>query len=121
MADDLIRRKDAIDAMLECCSSVCDNEYECGYDDGLRKGMHKLKHLPSAQPEPRWIPVTERLPKVDNNISKRVLVTTSCGVVKEAYYFVDHWSIDDVDYKFSVAAWMPLPKPWRGEENEHDQ
>ena len=62
-----------------------------------------------------WIPVSERLPKVDN-ISKRVLVTTSWGVVKEAYYCVDHWSIDDIDYKFSVAAWMPLPGPWKGEE-----
>lgn len=77
--------------------------------------MDALKNLPSAQPEQRWIPVSERLPKVDN-ISKRVLVTTSWGVVKEAYYCVDHWSIDDVDYKFSVAAWMPLPEPWGGEK-----
>lgn len=48
---DLISRQTAIDAILECCSSDCDNEYECGYDDGLRKGVHKLKHLPSAQPQ----------------------------------------------------------------------
>lgn len=77
--------------------------------------MDALENLPSVRSEPKWIPCSERLPKVDN-ISKRVLVTTSWGVVKEAYYCVDHWSIDDVDYKFSVAAWMPLPEPWKGEE-----
>jgi len=48
---DTISRQAAIDSILECCTSDCDNEYECGYDDGLRKGVHKLKHLPSVQPE----------------------------------------------------------------------
>lgn len=49
--DDLISRQAAIEEILECCPSDFDNEYECGYDDGLRKAVHKLKHLPSAQPE----------------------------------------------------------------------
>lgn len=106
--DDLIRRQDAIE-LIENESRKWGDEY------GISDVLCDLADMPSAQPEQRWIPVSERLPKVDN-ISKRVLVTTSWGVVKEAYYCVDHWSIDDVDYKFSVAAWMPLPEPWKGEE-----
>ena len=111
--DDLISRKSAIDIAMQYCP---DDDGSCSkaWAD-IREMLDELEDLPSAQPEQRWIPVTERLPKVDN-ISKRVLVTTSWGVVKEAYYCVDHWSIDDVDYKFSVAAWMPLPEPWKGEE-----
>lgn len=49
MRDDTISRQAAIETILECCPSDCDNEYECGYDDGLRGAVHKLKHLPSAQ------------------------------------------------------------------------
>ncbi len=49
MNDDLISRQAAIFAILECCDSDFASEYEFGYDDGLRKAVHKLKHLPSAQ------------------------------------------------------------------------
>lgn len=45
---DLIKRNAAIEEILECCPSDFDNEYDCGYDDGLRQAVHKLKHLPSA-------------------------------------------------------------------------
>lgn len=66
----------------------------------------------------RWIPCSERLPIIKNNIGAKVLVTTSWGLVKEAYYRVDHWEINDIPYKLtSIIAWMPLPKPYemRGE------
>ena len=113
--NDLISRQAAIDALAKLVPyAICDTSTE-SYTNGLTDAYNLICQLPSAQPEQRWIPVSERLPKVDN-INKRVLVTTSWGVVKEAYYCVDHWSIDDVDYKFSVAAWMPLPEPWKGEE-----
>ena len=49
---DYIDRQGAIDAILDCCPSDFNNEYECGYDDGLRQGVHRLKHLPSVEVEP---------------------------------------------------------------------
>ena len=67
---------------------------------------------PSAEPQ-RWNPITDRPPEVENNISKRVMVTTSWGVVKEAYYCIDHWEIGDIPYNLSaVIAWMSIPEPY---------
>lgn len=68
----------------------------------------------------RWIPCSERLPIIENNNRARVLITTSWGFVKEAYYCVDHWEINDIDFILtSVIAWMPLPEPYKeGEHNE---
>ena len=58
-----------------------------------------LNGLPSAQPEPQWIPCSERPPEVENNVAKRVIVTTSWTMVCEAHYCVDHWEMNDIDYK----------------------
>ena len=102
--DDLISRRAAIDALNEKCLMPV-------WCKVLVEKM--LADLPSASP--RWIPVTERMPIIENNIGARVLITTSWGLVKEAYYCVDHWEIDDIPYKLTaVSAWMPLPAPWKG-------
>ena len=78
-----------------------------------------LASLPSVQPEPQWIPCSERPPEVENNVAKRVIVTTSWNMVCEAHYCVDHWEMNDIDYKLSsVIAWMPLPEPFVYERNE---
>lgn len=80
------------------------DQYEKGFNDGRLAAS------------PRWIPVAERLPVIENNIGKRVLVTTSWGMVAEAWFCKDHWEIHDMQYKFtSVVSWMPLPEPWKGE------
>ena len=67
----------------------------------------------------KWIPVSERLPLIENNNAKIVLVTTSWGLVSEAYYCVDYWEISDIPYKLtSVVAWKPLPEPYKGGDAE---
>lgn len=76
-----------------------------------------------------WIPVTERLPKVDENgYSDSVLVTILVGDDDDAYNFVYIANWCEVDYmrfwrigeevEEDVVAWMPLPKPWRGEAKD---
>ena len=78
-----------------------------------------LASLPSVQLEPQWIPCSERPPEVENNVAKRMIVTTSWNMVCEAHYCVDHWEMNDIDYKLSsVIAWMPLPEPFVYERNE---
>lgn len=90
-----------------------------------------IKELPSVTPqEPRWIPVTERLPeepevgKEYRDPSESVLVQLSNGEMKVSRYWsyrrsnlnciVNDW----VDlYSFEeVIAWMPLPKPHKESE-----
>ena len=84
----------------------------------LDSAIFNIKKLPSAD-VPHWIPCSERLPIIENNNRARVLITTSWGFVKEAYYCVDHWEINDINFILaSVIAWMPLPEPYKAKSEE---
>lgn len=71
-------------------------------------------------PEPHWIPVTERLPEK----GVYVLVTDSDGDVEVASVD-EYWEDDTTEWKWfldeygfiDVTAWMPLPEPWKGEQD----
>ena len=82
---------------------------------------------PTVEAEPKWIPVSERLPEE----GERVLVTHLGGlnperqVIEHIYSdgkFLCGWEIDmDVNsstfgkrYMGDVVAWMPLPAPYQG-------
>ena len=68
-----------------------------------------LLDLPSAQPEQRWIPCSERLPEAN----ERCLCTYEFNegtCVDFGLYTKRGWFVS------GVTAWMPLPEPWRGEE-----
>lgn len=79
-----------------------------------------IKKLPSAQPEQRWIPVSEGLPKEYGEY----ICTMENGQVQECGFvpenqrgLVDGWSTCEADGHKSlgyadVLAWMPLPEPW---------
>ena len=80
--------------------------------------------LSSAEPEQKWIPVTERLPE-DN---RQVLVYAQSTHFALAKYdemrkadgkYRKQWVTFDAWKPFytikNVIAWMPLPEPWRGE------
>ena len=63
--------------------------------------------------EPRWIPVTERLPEEFGNY----LVTDETlldGVGIRFFSYSRYWSYIDRDEKaLYVTAWMPLPQPYQ--------
>lgn len=108
--DDLISRQDAIDA-LDCIN---------GTEEVLRS-------LPSAQPEPQWIPCSERLPYVEYGESDTVFTTcgyrdvedTSVRWIRLLYFNGDNWcNPTGGTYEAKVYAWMPLPKPYKGGEKE---
>lgn len=86
-----------------------------------------LNDMPTIEPEPHWIPCSERLPEKYGNY----LVTTDDGEVDigscdpENKDRQDHfWSGCDADGFFwygenIVIAWMPLPKHYmRGKQDE---
>lgn len=69
-----------------------------------------------------WIPVTERLPEE----KREVLICTSDEFIYIGEYEKWTWAdglgtwTESVEYRTisDVVAWMPLPEPWKGEEDE---
>jgi len=95
-----------------------------------------LLELPSAQPEQQWVPCSERLPEEDTE----VLISYR---YKEGEGDTDHVNIDITSYgttcfggreihtlkewrqpfdyfhaNYEVIAWMPLPEPYKGGEQD---
>ena len=91
--------------------------YQIGYEAGQK----------SVQPQ-RWIPCSERLPEPNVN------VLWSCHYPGESEFFPEHWyvkisvfdgvtnhgkpSVYDIGEAVEVLAWMPLPEPWRGGQDD---
>ena len=90
MMDDLIRRQDVIDALKKI---------------GLGLAEVTIRLLPSAQ---QWIPCSERLP--DQN--GKYLVVGRQKAINILKFDGGRWY-----GKWGVVAWMPLPKPYKGEND----
>lgn len=70
--------------------------------------------LEQEQKEGHWIPCSERLPESDGYY----LVTNSKWGApwrEITLWMTDGWSSNN-----EPIAWMPLPEPWKGEDNEAD-
>jgi len=73
-----------------------------------------IMRFPSAQPEQRWIPCSERLPKVGQDILMSVggMYTAEGCLREDGDWAQFRW--DTIQRKDMVGAWMPLPKPFEG-------
>jgi len=79
----------------------------------------RLRNLPSAEAV-GWIPCSERLPKWDDMVVG-VIITIDNGEVSFADYCSESGTFHDVNqdvWTREVIAWMPLPKPYKGGEDE---
>lgn len=115
MSEDLIRRSDAIKAIEELPNAY--NGWSDAYDKAYIIGT--LEEVPSADRPRGWIPCSERLPREEEQDDELgVLVTLGNGYsgLQYDWYHDGHW----YDWNGFIVAWMPLPEPWKGADDEDD-
>lgn len=86
---------------------VEENEYPYETDICVSMLM-EIEDAPTIEPQPHWIPCSERLPREEEQDDELgVLVTLGNGYSGLQYdlYHDDHW----YDWDGFVVAWMPLP------------
>lgn len=120
-------RKRVADMTLAQARQVVADHY--GHDDmriECEKAVWMLLNCADEKINGGWIPVTERLPKEEPNT---YWVCTNNGCQCEcrwtnvnhfwSYETTDwHWNIADIPQYTEVVAWMPLPKPYKGGQEE---
>ena len=132
--NDLISRKAAIEALNKYIDYNDDGEQEINTDCVF----HALEELPSAQTEPKWIPVTERLPS-DRDWVLGVFKEKDTGWINPIPFVCDYlgtktpittddfWilkeHVDEQEFGFDYyrslrcVAWMPLPEPYKEKDD----
>ncbi len=76
----------------------------------LSKALITLKEIAENQLTNGWIPVSEKLPDINQN----VLVT--CRNADIAIDFIGEdgqWFWEDGEEGLATIAWQPLPEPWK--------
>ena len=77
----------------------------------LTEVRDKVRELPSVTPQkPKWIPVTERLPKEEGFylVTRRITDDVATFIFRRTPTSKDYW-------KRCATAWMPLPQPYKAE------
>lgn len=124
---DLISREKAIDATWERPT----------YTDPLNvltEVRDRIKELPSAQPEQRWIACSERLPEkqdeylvtwtadgLKKNLIGILEYETTMEYGPEGGVLIGKWLLEEyikVYTNVRVIAWQPLPKPYKEGDDE---
>ena len=121
--DDLISRQAAIDALN---AEIMKRRLLDDINDGKLDEFDTesiIRQLPPIQPEPHWIPVTERLPETTDAVLTTYIVNgdRSRRYVEESSYYGNDgsWSSPWDEYRVAgtrieVIAWMPLPEAFKG-------
>ena len=133
--EDLISRKAAIDALGERPMVwTDDDQYALGERNQYDMNRLAIETLPSAQPEPHWIPVSERLPEYGVAVltydGHRFCVEKRIPTIRDDegepitgdWWVSDDYDEYDGDYYPNLRdgaciAWMPLPEPARLEND----
>lgn len=132
---DLISRQVAIEYFMTNTNWHDEDGYEI-HDAEDKRALLKsyFDGIPPAQPEPRWIPVSERLPEEDTDvmIAYRYKAgegdTSHCDIDITSYgqaYFggracgFKEWRapFEYFHSNYEVVAWTPLPEPYKEEQD----
>ena len=90
--------------------------------------VKELKKLPSAQPEPQWIPCSERLPedsqfvlmtirRMDEHYNHEPFISVGYITWNQSLWWCAHDG-DCEPNNVRVDAWMPLPEPYTKRREE---
>lgn len=112
--DDYIERDKVIDV-------YGDWYVEEGTEEGFIGTVKQLlEGFPSADVQPvHWIPVSERLP----DVGQRVLLSGHGEVMVGMLHSFGKYSLEPTGISYiypknDIEAWMPLPEPWKGADDE---
>ena len=103
-------------ATIEEIAEVLYAYYQIGTIDKCREMKKEIE-------KNKWIPCSERLPKVPQNIDDddcpefNVMIKGASAATTLKYSPDGAW-FDDLGQVYEVIAWMPLPEPWKGENND---
>lgn len=122
---DMVSRQEAIDVIEDYPHGNVWNV------ESMEEMVDKIKALPTAQPEPQWIPCSEKMPeehewigtkKFGTTISDEVYVTFEnekgerfCQHMRFQNGELSRYDQSHIDTWFKGSkpiAWMPLPKPF---------
>ena len=97
-----------------------------------KKVIKHLEQMQSAHPERRWIPCSERLPELDQEVLVYAIgkddgfIGDAVTTISERFIFrlfpssdgVEEWRSpwEYFDSNYEITHWMPLPEPPKGEE-----
>ena len=114
--NDLISRKDVL---ALCGNKEWLEEYHTeengvktrGYDTLKMINYSKLLKLPSAEKIAEWIPVKERKPKFND-----IVLASTNSDYDELRVVLTVYKADEFWFNGAIKAWMPLPEPYKEEE-----
>ena len=138
--DELIRRSDAIKAIKDHSFALGDDYMEINGHGAI----DDIRALPSADRPQEWIPCSERLPKdlevvnitwINHRPMAYYADIKDEPFTATAIHYKDKWwwyspicedllaeygksECDKMDADIEVTAWMPLPEPWKGADDE---
>ena len=104
----------------------------------FRQFVEWLKELKQLREQTRWIPVSERLPKVMDGtngecsddvlicVADDEMITISTGFYgyypksksSQGWWSMWAYGCRQIDSKYKVVAWMPLLEPYKAESEE---
>lgn len=104
-------------------AEMCSRAYTKGrYDEREAKrcidceAFNKSQLLVPQSEQKRWIPCSERLP-----YSQEDVLCDEDGRVTIGYYTDEEIGWHDMhSYRIYPTAWMPLPEPYKGDEDDSD-
>ena len=120
---DLISRQAAIDALDKTCDITCQyskkqRDVMCGACP-LGSAFDAIEDLPSVEAVPKWIPVTERLPEMNEWVLCHRNKPIKINVSRLVYIGGEiHWEDTSLRFNDFVTAWMPLPEPYKERTDE---
>lgn len=110
--------KEAKDAQNDPSYTECYSDAMWSRANGIRDAIIEVYDAPTIDAVSEWIPCSERLPERGED----VLITDEYGDVSIASieYSTPHpWqSVYEFHIEYMVYAWMPLPEPWEGADDE---